>query len=106
MECGIAEFLDVCSDPTYQHIVLLDGPLALGWRRWRELDHTHLGSMVVVEVQGLLDAGLIASYPAELVAGAVYGALTELALTIADSSGHADPQAGDLVRDLLSGLTL
>ena len=101
---GIAEFLDICADPGYQRIVLLEGPAALGWRRWRELDHTHLGSMVVEEMQALLDAGLIEPYPADLVAGAIYGALTELSLTIADAGGRAHPQATDLIHHLLMGL--
>lgn len=37
-ERGAAEFLVACADPVYRHIVLLQGPIALGHQRWRELD--------------------------------------------------------------------
>ncbi len=52
---GIRTFLEICSDPEYREIVLLQGPIALGWRRWRELDQRYLGT--------LLTDGLSASWP-------------------------------------------
>ncbi|WP_067474957.1 TetR/AcrR family transcriptional regulator [Nocardia amamiensis] len=103
---GVAEFLNICAEQNYRQIVLLQGPLALGWPRWRELDQQHLGGLVVDAVRALLDAELIRPHPAELVAGAFYGALTELSLTIADTD-HPDlarAQATRLVHDLLGGL--
>ncbi|MEV6325565.1 helix-turn-helix domain-containing protein [Nocardia sp. NPDC051787] len=103
---GVAEFLNICAEHDYRQIVLLQGPLALGWQRWRELDQQHLGGLVVDAVRALLDAELIRPHPAELVASAFYGALTELSLTIADTD-HADrtrAQATRLIQDLLGGL--
>lgn len=103
---GIAEFLDVCSEDDYRHVVLLQGPLALGWQRWRELDHHYLGGLVLDAVQMLLDASLVQPYPAELIARAFYGALTELSLTITQSDDPHDAQlqAMSLLQDLISGL--
>ncbi|MGV9817162.1 TetR/AcrR family transcriptional regulator [Nocardia xishanensis] len=104
---GLVAFLDVCAEPDYRHIVLLQGPIALGWRRWRELDQRHLGGLVVEAARDLLDAGIIQAYPPELVAGAFYGALTEMSLTIAETgdSQQSRAQAAALTRDFLSGLT-
>ncbi|MGW6426337.1 hypothetical protein ACWF82_26995 [Nocardia sp. NPDC055053] len=99
-------FLDICTEPAYRHIVLLQGPIALGWRRWREVDQRHLSGLVIDGAQHLLDAGHIQPHPPELLASAFYGALTEMSLTIAES---ADPtlgraRAAELARALLGGL--
>ncbi|WP_039796865.1 TetR/AcrR family transcriptional regulator [Nocardia araoensis] len=105
---GVREFLDVCAEPDYRHIVLLQGPIGLGWQRWRELDQRHLGGLVVEAVRNLLDAALIRPYPATLLASAFYGALTELSLTIAETHDRqrAHEQAASLVHDLLEGLAI
>ncbi|MFE5285281.1 TetR/AcrR family transcriptional regulator [Nocardia sp. NPDC056611] len=103
---GVEEFLNVCAEPDYRHIVLLQGPIGLGWQRWRELDQRHLGSLIVQAVRNLLEAGLIRPHPAELIAGAFYGALTELSLLITESDDphQARSRAEALVHDLLGGL--
>ncbi|MEU0502117.1 TetR/AcrR family transcriptional regulator [Nocardia sp. NPDC005998] len=103
---GVAEFLAVCAEQDFRHVVLQQGPIALGWQRWRELDQQHLGGLVLEAVRNLLDAALIQPHPAELIASAFYGALTELSLTIADTDDpqQAHIQAASLVHDLLSGL--
>lgn len=100
---GVAEFLDICAEDAYRHIVLSQGPIALGWQRWRELDQRHLGGLVLDAVRNLLDARVIRPYPAELIARAFYGALTELSLTIAET-GDSRTEATRLVHDLLGGL--
>ena len=57
-------------------------------------------------MRNLLDAGLIRPYPVNLIAGAFYGALTELSLTITetDDPEQARIQATQLVHDLFGGL--
>ncbi|WP_237761642.1 TetR/AcrR family transcriptional regulator [Mycobacterium kyorinense] len=105
-ERGVAEFLSVCAEDAYRHVVLVQGPIALGWQRWRELDQRHLGGLVLDAVRALLDAKLIQPHPAELTASAFYGALTELSLTIAeaDDPENARIQAASLLRALFGGL--
>ncbi|MGW4325083.1 TetR/AcrR family transcriptional regulator [Nocardia sp. NPDC004573] len=105
---SLGAFLDICAEPDYRHIVLLQGPIALGWRRWREVDQRHLSSLVLEAARDLLDAGLIQPHPPALLASAFYGALTEMSLTIAESDdtekGRAEAAA--LARALLSGLAV
>jgi AcrR family transcriptional regulator len=103
---GLDTFLDVCGDRDYREIVLVQGPIALGWERWRELDHRYLGGLLLAGIQELLDAELIRSHPAEMLSAALYGALNEIALTVAraEDSVSAREQAGRLVRTLLTGM--
>lgn len=105
---AVEEFLDVCMEHAYRHIVLQQGPIALGWQRWRELDQGHLGGLVLDIVHTALDAGRIRPHPADMIARAFYGALTELSLAIAeaDDPDRARTQAASLVRDLVDGLAI
>ncbi len=101
---GIRAFLEICSDPDYREIVLLQGPIALGWQRWRELDQRHLGAILVEGLAALLgDSG---PHPLNLTASAFYGALTELALSMADAEdpAQAREEALDLIKAMLTGL--
>ncbi|WP_433579268.1 TetR/AcrR family transcriptional regulator [Nocardia brasiliensis] len=99
-------FLDICTEPAYRHIVLLQGPIALGWRRWREIDQHHLNGLVVTAAQNLLASGRIQPHPPELLARAFYGALTEMSLAIAESDDSAlsRTRAVELARAMLGGL--
>ncbi|MCT7350672.1 TetR/AcrR family transcriptional regulator [Streptomyces sp. 15-116A] len=103
---AVDAFLDVCAEHAYRHIVLQQGPIALGWQRWRELDQLHLGGLVLDIVDAALAAGRLRPHPANLVARAFYGALTELSITITetDEPEQARTQAAALVRDLIGGV--
>ncbi|MBO2454080.1 TetR/AcrR family transcriptional regulator [Actinomadura barringtoniae] len=104
---GVDAFLDVCAERDYRELVLLQGPIALGWHRWRELDQRHLGGLLVAGIQSLIDAGVLQDHPAELLAAALYGGLTEISLRIADAGDPATARrdAGVLARSLLEGVS-
>lgn len=106
IEEGVSAFLTVCSADPYRHIVLQQGPIALGWQRWRELDRLHLGPTLADGARLLLEHPRIGTHSPRLVADAFYGALTELSLTIAETPDPARTRADAiaLVRDLLLGL--
>ncbi|MEU9022016.1 TetR/AcrR family transcriptional regulator [Actinomadura sp. NPDC048394] len=101
---GIRAFLDICAEPGYRQIVLLQGPIALGWPRWRELDRRYLGGLLEDGLTAIL--GAAPAHPLPLTATALYGALTELALTIADADdpARARDQAVRLVVAMLKGV--
>ncbi|MEU8343617.1 transcriptional regulator, TetR family [Actinomadura meyerae] len=101
---GIRAFLEICSDPEYREIVLLQGPIALGWRRWRELDQRYLGTLLTDGLDALL--GAAGRHRVGLASAAFYGALTELALSIADADDpeRAREQAVHLIGDMLNGI--
>jgi AcrR family transcriptional regulator len=101
---GVRAFLEVCSDPEYREIVLLQGPIALGWQRWRELDQRHLGTILTSGLTELL--GESGPHPLGLTTAAFYGALTELALSMADADdpARAREQAVRLIGAMLNGV--
>jgi len=104
---GMYAYLDICCEQNYREIVLLQGPIALGWQRWRELDHQHFSGMLAARVAGLVEDGVIVNHPVELIAATIYGTLTELALAIAglDDTAQARVHAGDIVERLLKSLS-
>jgi AcrR family transcriptional regulator len=101
---GTRAFLEICSDPAYRQIVLLQGPIALGWERWRELDQRYLGTILTDVLAALL--GHRGPHPLGLTAAAFYGALTELALAVANARDQAQAreQAVRLVGAMLDGV--
>jgi AcrR family transcriptional regulator len=101
---GVHAFLDICTEPDYRAIVLQQGPLALGWDRWRELDQQYLGGLLLAGVQALLDAGLIADHPPELIAASLFGALTELSMIVARDESKRE-EAGALIVTLMEAYT-
>ena len=81
---GIAAFLDACTDPTYQAVVLKEGPAAIGWERWRELDTDYYAHLVRALFTLMAPAGL-SDCTSAMMTATLRGTLTELSFAIADS---------------------
>jgi AcrR family transcriptional regulator len=43
---GIQAYLHAANRPTIRRILLVDGPVVLGWQRWREIDDKHFAHTV------------------------------------------------------------
>lgn len=95
-------FLDECTDAAYQRIVLQEGPFALGWDRWRELDERYMVGLIRDFVDQLVRAGVFKPRSTELTARAIYGLLTELAWSIADERTRRE--AGQIALDMIGSL--
>jgi AcrR family transcriptional regulator len=90
LETGCSVFLDAATDPSVQRILLIDGPVVLGWQAWRKIDSetSMLGlSTVLNELQ---TRGELASVPVEALVHLLSGAMNEAALWIAQAN---DPSA-------------
>jgi AcrR family transcriptional regulator len=83
---GCEAFLDACSRPDVQQIMLVDGPAVLGWNVWREIDSGYALANAVAHV--------------------LLGALDEAAMVVARAEDQAEARAemGKTVRRLLDGL--
>lgn len=102
---SILAYVNGAVQPDVRRILLIDGPVVLGWERWREIDDKHFAGIVRASVTGLMgtdaDEAQIASATRLLL-----GAIMEAAL----ASGAADdPQAAArahcaTLERLLSGL--
>jgi AcrR family transcriptional regulator len=103
---GIDAFLESCTAPEIQRIVLVDGPSVLGWDLWRAIDAEHGLGLLEFAVKRAIDAGQLAPAPAKAVAHVLLGALDEAAMVVARAE---DPQSAraemsETLRRLLEGL--
>ena len=107
MQAGAEMFLQACTEPEAQRIVLLDGPAVLGWDRWREIGAEHGLGLIEGTLQAAIEAGAIAPQPVRPLAHLLMGALDEAALLVARAE---DPQqmreeVGQTLRFLLDSLS-
>lgn len=89
MKAGARLFLDLCSAPEVQRIMLVDAPAVLGWERWREVGMKYgLGVIEAMLVQAVAD-GVIPPQPLRPTAHVLLGALDEAALYISRAEDQA-----------------
>jgi AcrR family transcriptional regulator len=85
---SILDYLEGAIHPSVSRVLLVDGPMVLGWKRWREIDDKHFADVVRAGVIRLMTdragAAEIASATRLML-----GAITEAAL----SSGMAEDPA-------------
>ncbi len=89
-EIGWRSFLGACRDPAVRRIVLLDAPAVLGVKRFREIADRYGGALVRANIEALVEAGELEPQPVEPLSRILTGALTESAISIAESD---DPEA-------------
>ena len=79
--------LDVCSDPVAGRLIYLEGPIGLGWRRWRESERQYTHHNVR---QLLLDGVQAGLYPGEISIEAMTqvlaGMITHAGIALAEAS--------------------
>ena len=103
---AVDAFLDACTDPAVQRIMMTDAPSVLGWDEWREIDTQYGLGLVKASLQNAMETGLIGRQPVDPLAHLLVGALDEAAMYIARA---ADPEAarremGDSIERILTGL--
>jgi hypothetical protein len=86
---GIESYIKSCLDPSYQRLVIHEGPVVMGWERWREAEEHYSFGLVKATIEALIEAGEIAPLPVEVTARILFGALSAGATTIA---GATDPK--------------
>jgi AcrR family transcriptional regulator len=106
LRVGAAAWLDACSEPEVQRIVLLDGPAVLGWDAWREIGMRYGLGLVENELREAIDAGVLEPQPTRALAHVLMGAIDEAALYVAtaEDQAAARAEAGAVLDRLLSVL--
>lgn len=87
---GARRFLDLCMDPAWTQIPLIDAPSVLGWREWRETDMRHGLGLISAGLQGGMDEGALRVQPVRPLAHMLLASLGEAGLMVATA---ADPPA-------------
>jgi len=106
MRLGADFWLDVCSDPEVQRIVLVDAPAVLGWARWTEIGDRYNTGMVRALLTNAVETGRIPPQPVEATVLTILGAMREATLYVARAEDHdrARKDAGDVMNRLIRAL--
>ena len=106
LRVGAEAWLDACTEPEIQRIVLLDGPAVLGWERWREIGTRYGRGLVEAVLQAAVDAGRLSPQPIRPLAHVLMGAVDEAALYVAtaDDPAAARVEVGAVLDRLLGAL--
>jgi AcrR family transcriptional regulator len=83
LKAGIGAYLDACLEPAVRRILLIEGPLVLGWDRSLHFDDPHCARRLLRASVRALAPG-----PPEPLAHLLFGALLQAGLVIADAPGR------------------
>ena len=99
VESGLDAYLDACRDPVIRRIMFQEGPVALGWDKWRLLDGCHSRLLLDAALQGLVDAGAMRDVPLDLLSRLTFHTLGEAGMSVAEADD--EPAAKEAARSLL-----
>lgn len=106
MRLGASFWLDACSDPEIQRIVLVDAPAVLGWTRWTGIGNRYNIGLVRGLLANAVETGRIPPQPIEATALTMLGAMREATLYVARAEDHdqARQEAGAVMDRLIRAL--
>jgi AcrR family transcriptional regulator len=106
LQAGSAAWLQIALDPAVQRIVLVDAPVVVGWKRWRELDEQHTLGGLRTNLRRIADAGRLPAGEVDALAHMLLAAVNEAALLVAlaEDAEAALDTAQAAVNTLLDGL--
>lgn len=106
VESGLDAYLEACGDPVVRRVMFQEGPVALGWERWRDLDGCSARELLEHSLRDLIDAGAIRPQPLGLLTRLVFTTLGEAGMTVAEADDQqtARHEARQLIMGLLAGL--
>lgn len=99
---ALTAFLDLCSTEPFRTIVMEQGPAALGWRRWRELDQGHTLQVIRDHLEALAAEGVIAVDVTPVLTQLLYACLHEAA----DLVAHAPAGQREALQEEAVGVVL
>jgi AcrR family transcriptional regulator len=83
---GLEATLDVCMDSVAARLIYIEGPVGLGWNRWRDSEEHYTRRNIRLLLQALIDAGVYRDdIPLEAMAQLVTGMITHTGIALADS---------------------
>ena len=103
---GVGSFLDVCTDPAFARIALVEAPSVLGWAEWREIDAKYGLGLVTFGLENAMEAGVFRRQPVKPLAHLLLGAMGEAGMVIANAGDPhtARAEVEPPLLDLIEGL--
>lgn len=103
---GNRAFFMACADPIKFRILLQDGPGVLGWTRWRRIDQRNFGGLLKMAIVTGIEQGLIARRNPDVIVHTLLGAITEAAISAAESEDFmaCAEQYLDIIDAMIGGL--
>jgi AcrR family transcriptional regulator len=84
---GLGATLDVCMDPVGARLIYIEGPVGLGWSRWRDSEEHYTRRNIRLLLQALIDGGIYRDdIPVEAMAQLVTGMITHTGIALAEAS--------------------
>jgi AcrR family transcriptional regulator len=80
---GFDAFLDACARPEFGRVLFVDGPSALGWEEWHEIDARYALAQTEAGLGALIEAGRMEDRSVGPLARLLHGASIEAALYVA-----------------------
>jgi AcrR family transcriptional regulator len=105
ISAGVLRYLLAISEPDIRRILLIDGPVVLGWQKWRDMDMRYFGALTKAALANAL-GDAVPARKIEPLAHLLMGAIMEAALLCATAE-HPGKMAKELsagIRALLGGL--
>ena len=88
-------YLRQCCDPTYGRLVWLEGPAALGWRRWRECERNYAYGLVERFIRDLVDGGYLEDRAFDTLVQFTFWMLGGAGLAVAEAPPLDKPRVRD-----------
>jgi AcrR family transcriptional regulator len=106
LHAAVDGWLEACEEPEVRQILLLDGPVVLGWDGFRDMALRHALGLTEGLLQAAIDAGQLAPQPTRALAHVLIGALDEAAmyLTTSDDRAAARDEVAAVLHALLGGV--
>jgi AcrR family transcriptional regulator len=103
---GVELYIQSCLEPSYQRIVIHEGPVVMGWARWRETEDHFSYGLVRDIIEALIEAGEIVELPVEVTARVLFGALSAGATFIAgaDNPKKAGAEVSKTIVAVMQGM--
>lgn len=101
---AVDSWMDACEDNEVRQVILLDGPVVLGWEGLRDLTQPYGLALTEQLLQAAIDAGQLPLLPVRPFAHVLIGALQEAAFLVA-SDPRERAGAGEVLRALVDALS-
>lgn len=90
---GLEETLEVCADPVIGRLIYLEGPVGMGWTRWREAEllytHRNVNQLLLTGIStGIFDRDM----PAEAMTLVIAGMVTQAGIALAEAPARRKKQ--------------